>query len=138
MFQFKDGKVINSAGQEQTEWDSRTHDSLCDALFPDDKVVRNDYMTRKRATSYTGHQFDLSRLANQAEPFIQRTRLDAAHLFQLGGERLVALYQAGVNFAVAAADLGISEATMRKWFSRWRAQAIAKGLQPNDLQIEEI
>lgn len=130
--------VLNLAGQEQTTWDSRAQDSLCDALFPDDKIVRNDYMTRKRATSYTGHQFDLARLANQSQPHVPTTRLDSVRLFQLGGERLVALYQAGVNFAVAAADLGITESTMRKWFSRWRQSIIAKGLQPNDLQVEEI
>lgn len=101
-------------------------DQVCDRAFPGDKVIRNKYVTKKKAKSYTGDHMDIERLSTSpapAEPV--REPVDPCTLEALGGERLLALYQTGMNFALAADELDIGEAALRKWFSRWKAESPA-------------
>lgn len=129
---FNDGTVLEN-GHEITLWDPRTQDRLCDTLFPGDKVVRNDYLTKKRAKSYTGHHVDIARIADVPAPETGKLELDLEKLTLAGGERLVALYAAGMNFGLAARELEMREPTLRKWFARWREEAVAGGLKPEDI-----
>lgn len=91
-------------------------------------------MTRKRAKSYTGHHVDLANVSHmagtqEAEPL----KVNESALADLGGERLRTLFLTGMNFGLAAIELKIEEATLRKWFDRWKKSAVANGLRPEDL-----
>jgi hypothetical protein len=129
-----DGRVIASDGREVYTWNEAQHDRICDKLFPGDKVIRNAYLTRKRSKSYAGHCINLERVADMPAPEPSRNiKVSEEKLAQVGGERLLALYRAGMNFGLAAKALGVGEAALRKWFTRWRAEALSRGLKPEDL-----
>lgn len=117
--------MVDSLGRPKYELTESEHDRICDAEFPGDKVIRNAYMTKKRAKSYTGAHIDLANVANMAAPETMTARMDVEKLREAGGERLVALYSASMNYGLAAEELGIGEAALRKWFSRWLAESPA-------------
>lgn len=94
-------------------------DQLCDGLYPDDPVIRNQYMTAKRATSFTGSRFGFVTLVND-EPEYTPQRIPDEQIIAIGGKRLLAIYQANCVMAVAAAELGMREDALRRWFHRFK------------------
>lgn len=128
-----DGRLFDG-NLEKFELSEREQDKVCDVLFPTDNVVRNAYLTRKRQKSYTGHHVDLANVSNVAHgQEADRPSINEDRLAALGGKRLVTLFATGMNFGLAALELGIEESALRKWFSRWRQGALDKGLKPEDL-----
>jgi hypothetical protein len=118
----RDGRVLDGSS-EKFDLSERELDQLCDKLFPKDNVVRNAYMTRKRAKSYSGHHIDLANVSQIAAPAEEQVVVDLVKLEALGGIRLVTLYLTGMNYGLAADELGMAEPALRKWFSRWKDES---------------
>ena len=57
-------------------------------------------------------------------------------VYKAGGVRLLTLYCNKFNFFSAAQDLNINYAAIVKWFQRWKKQAIANGLTPEEIGLE--
>ncbi len=56
-------------------------------------------------------------------------------VYKAGGVRLLTLYCNKFNFFSASTDLGIQYAALIKWFQRWKAQAMKKGITPEELGL---
>lgn len=124
-----DGRVWRD-GHEIITLTDRDQDELCRQLYPTDSVIRDDYMTRKRAKSYTGSRYGFATLTDISVEHVDHTfQLPDEQLLAIGGPRLLAIYQANSNLAVAAADLNMREDALRRWFHRWRQTEASHELQ---------
>lgn len=96
-------------------------DQLCDDLYPTDHVIKNQYMTAKRARSHSGSRFGFATLTDMpATTQDVHQALPDEQLIAIGGPRLLAIYRANCVLSVAAADLGIREDALRRWFHRFK------------------
>lgn len=97
-------------------------DEVINNLYPKDPVLLDQYMTKKRATSYSGSSYGFSLLVNKEADTANQDELKIPdeQVLAMGGIRLLAIYRASCNLQVAADELGMREDALRKWFYRWR------------------
>jgi hypothetical protein len=126
MLRVTDGRVFDG-DRELTELTAAQLDRLVADLYPCEPALRDERTMRHRATSYSGCFYDVS---NEPSPvYVTGTCEDdcaiGERVYSMGGPRLHALWLTGFRFDLAAAELGVRESALRRWFCRWRAESPA-------------
>jgi hypothetical protein len=129
-----DGRVLDERGREVTELTERELDGLVGALYPDESALRDERTRARRQKGYTGVSFDCERL-QETPGRTEGVKLNPATVSNIGGPRLLSLYLNDFSFALASQELGLRESTLRRWFNRWRLEALEDGMVPSDFSL---
>lgn len=119
------GEIVDDSGRRRYHLTEREQDALVSSLYPDEPELWDEATRRHRAVSYSGCHYDFSNRPSDwthADSCEEDCRVGET-VYAVGGPRLHALWQTCFRYDLAAADLGMNEAALRKWFYRWRASS---------------